>query len=307
LSFYFQEYGESAQSDREEVLGQKRKEISPGICSNVVQVGKNNENSSLEALCGRKTKPSSASQLLELLDTVDDHSDCNSKSMSEPDTLWNSCASKKNLSVEYLPAGTNLYVPNKTSKVARDTISTRLSKEQKPAGIRNNSHTLPSKITNNCDTVVDFISSRSTNVLLDAERNEMQSSVIEHTKHCDEIAKKKQLKLVSMLHRLKTDANSINENGSCRTENIGGVPRDITEKETSVSARSLFQVIANNVENSTQVKRQKVFDGVKNNSISPYSISYMKPERHNTALGAVFKQEASGSDTCVRSVNSLAR
>lgn len=222
LSFYFQEYGESAQSDREEVLGQKRKEISPGICSNVEQVGKNNKNSSLEASCGRKTKPSSALRLLELLDTIDDHSDCNSKSMSEPDTLWNSCASKKNSSVEYL-------------------------------------------------------------------------------------AKKKQPKLVSMLHRLKTDANSINENDSCRTENIGGVPRDITEKETSVSARSLFQVIANNVENSTQAKRQKVFDGVKNNSISPYSISYMKPERHNTALGAVFKQEASGNDTCVRSVNSLAR
>jgi len=283
----------------EEVLGhgmlyQKRKDISPGICSYVEQVGKCNENSS----------PSSA---LGLLDLIDHHSNCDSKSMSEPDT-WNSlCASKKNSSVEYLPAGANLCVTNKKSKDARDTETTCLRNEQKPAGVRNNSHPLLFKITNNCDTVLDVTSSPSTNVPLDAESSEVQSSVKKHTEHCDKNAKKKQHSLVSLLECLETEANSINENDSCRTENIGDVPYDVTEKETSVSTRSFFQVIANNVENSTQAKRQKVFDGVKNNSVSPNSIPDIKAKQHNAALGAVMKQEASGNDTHTRSVNSLVR
>lgn len=296
----------------EEVLGhgklcQKVKDISPGICSYVEQVGKCNENSSLEASHGGATKPSSPSSALGLLDLIDHHSNCDSKSMSEPDT-WNLlCASKKNSSVEYLPAGAYLNVSNKKSKDARDTKSTCLRNEQKPAGVRNDSHPLPFKITNNCDTVLDVISSQSTNAPLEAESSEVQSSVKKRTEHCDKIAKKKRQSLLSLLECLEMEANSINENDSCRTENIGDVPCDVTEKETSVSTRSFFQVIANNVENSTQAKRQMVFDGVKNNSISPDGIPDMKAKQHNAALGAVLKQEASGSDTHVRSVNSLVR
>jgi hypothetical protein len=299
------------QSDMEEVLGhgmlyQKRKDISPGICSYVEQVGKCNENSSSEASRGGATKPSSLSSALGLLDLIDHHSNCDSKSMSEPDT-WNSlCAGKKNSSVKYIPAGANFSVTNKKSKDARDTKSTYLRNEQKSAGVRNNSHPLPFKITNNCDTVLDVISSQSTNAPLDAESSGVQSSVKKHTEHCDKIAKKKQQSLVSLLECLETEANSVNENDSCRSENIGEVPCDITEKETSVPTRSFFQVIANNVENSTHAKRQKVFDGVKNNSVSPNSIPDVKIKQHNTALGAVLKQEASGNDTRVR-VNSLVR
>jgi hypothetical protein len=227
--------------------------------------------------------------------------------MNEPDT-WNSlCASKKNSSVEYLPAGANLPVTNKKSKDARDTKSTCLRNKQKPAGVRNNSHPQPFKITNNCDTVLDIISSQNTNAPLDAESSEVQNSVKKHTDHCDKIAKKKQQSLVSLLEYLETKTNSISENDSYRTENIGDVPCDITEKETSVSTRSFFQVIANNVENSTQAKRKKVFDDVKNNSISPNSIPDMKAKQHNAAFGAVSKQEASGNDTRARSVNSPVR
>jgi len=296
----------------EEVLGhemlyQKSKDISSGICSYVEQVGKCNESSSSESSRGGATNASSPSSVLGLLDLIDCHSNYDSKSMSEPDT-WNSlCASKKNSSVEYLPAGANLGVTNKKSKGARDTKSACVRNKQKAVGVRNNSHPLPFKITNNCDTVLDVISSQSTNAPLDAESNEVQSSVKKRTEHCDKIAKKKQQSLVSLLECLEMEANSINENDSCRTENIADVPCDITEKETSVSTRSFFQVIANSVENSTQAKRQKVFDGVKNNSVSPNSIPDMKAKQHNTALGAVLKQEASGSDTRVRSVNSVVR
>jgi hypothetical protein len=282
----------------------QRKDISPGICSYVEQVGKCNEYSSSEASHGGATKPSSA---LDLLDLIDHHSNCDSKSISELDS-WNSlCARKNNSSVEYLPAGAYLCVTNKKSKDARGTKSTCLRNEVKPAGVRKNSHPLPFKITNNCDTVLDVISSQSRNAPLDAESSEVQRSVKKHTEHCDKIAKKKQQSLLSLLDRLETEANSINENDSRRTENVGGVPCDITKKETSVSTRSLFQVIANNVENSTQAKRQKVFDGVKNNSVSPNNIPDMKAKQHNTALGAVLKQEASGNDTHVRTVNSLVR
>jgi len=296
----------------EEVLGhgmlyQKRKDISPGICSYVEQVGKCNESSSSESSHGGATKPSSPSSVLGLLNLIDHHSNYDSKSMSEPVT-WNSlCASKKNSSVEYLPAGANLDVTNKKSKDAKYTKRTCVRNEQKPVGVRNNSHPLPCKITNNCDTVLDVTSSQSANAPLDAESNEVQSLVKKHAEHCDKIAKKKQQSLVSLLECLKMEANSINESDNCRTENIGDVPCDITEKETSVSTRSFFQVIANNVENSAQAKRQKVFDGVKNNSVSPNSIPDMKAKQHNAALGAVLNQKASGNDTRVRSVNSLVR
>jgi hypothetical protein len=296
----------------EEVLGhgmlyQKMKDISPGISSYVERVGKCNESSSSESSHGGATKPSSPSSVLSLLNLIDRHSNYDSKSMSEPDT-WNSlCASKKNSSVEYLPAGANLGVTNKKSKDARETKSTHVRNEQKPVGVINNSHPLPCKITNNIDTVLDVISSQNTNAPLDAETNEVQSSVKKHAEHYDKIAKKKQQSLVSLLECLKMEANSINVNDSCRTENIGDVPCDITEKETSLSTRSFFQVIADNVENSTQAKRRKMFDGVKNNSVSPDSIPDMKAKQHNGALGAVLKQESSGNDTCVRSVNSLVR
>jgi hypothetical protein len=296
----------------EEVLGhgilyQKRKDISPGMCSYVEQMEKRNENNSSEASHGVATKPSSPLSALGLLDLIDHLSNCDSKSTSEPGT-WNSlCASKKNSSIKYLPAGANLCVTNTKSKDARDTKSTCLRNEQKPAGLRNNSRPLPFKMTNSCDTVLGIISSQSTNAPLGAESSEVQSSVKKRTEHCDKIAKKKQQSLVSLLDCLETEANSINENVSCRTENIGGVPRDITEKETSVSTRSFFQVIAHNVENSTQAKRQKVFDGVKNNSVSPNNVPDMKEKQHNAALGAVLEQEASGNDTHVRNVNSLVR
>jgi len=296
----------------EEVLGhgmlyQKRKDISSGICSYVEQVEKCNESSSLESSHGGATKLSSPLSLLDLLDVIDCHSNYGSKPMNEPDT-WNSLgASKKNSSVEYLPAGANLRVTNEKSKHTRDTKSICVRNEQKPVGVRSNSHPLSCKITNNCDTVIDVISSQSTNAPLDAENNEVQSSVKKHAEHCDKIAKKKQQSLVSLLECLKMEANSINENDSCRAENIGDVPCDITEKERSVSSRSFFQVIASNVENSTQAKRQKLFDGVKNNSVSPDSIPDMTAKQHNAARGAVLKQEASGNDTRVRSVNSLVR
>jgi hypothetical protein len=296
----------------EEVLGhgmlyQKRKDISPGMCSYVDQVGKCNENSRSEASREGAAKPSSPASALGLLDLLDHHSNCDSKSMSEQQT-WNSlCASKKNSSVRYLPAGASILVTNKKSKDARDTKSTCLRNEGKPTGVRNNSHPLPFKITNSCDTVLDVISSQSTNAPLDAQSSEVQSSVKKHTEHCDKIATKKQQSLLSLLECLEMEANSIKENDSCRTENVGDVPCDITEKKTSVSARSFFQVIANNMENSTQDKRQKVFGGVKNNSISPNSIPGVKAKQHNAAPGAVLKQEASGNDTRVRSVNPLAR
>jgi hypothetical protein len=98
------------------------------------------------------------------------------------------------------------------------------------------------------------------------------------------------------------EENSITENDSCRTENVGDLPCDITEKKTSVCARSFFHVIADCVSNSTLAK---VFSGVKNNFVSPNSIPDVKAKQHNAALGAVLKQEASGNDTRVRSVNSL--
>jgi hypothetical protein len=288
----------------EEVLGdgmlyQKRKDISPGTYSHVEQVGKCNESSSSEASRGGATKPSS---LLRLLDLIDCHSNCDNKSMSQPDTRNSLCASKKNLSVEYLPAGANLNVTNKKSKDARDTKSTCLRNKQKPAGVRNSSSPLPLKITNNCDTVLGVRSSQSTNAPLDTESSEVQSPVKKHTELCDKIAKKKQ-----QLDCLQMEANSNNENDSCRTENIGGVPCDITKKETSVSTRNFFKVIAKNVENSTQAKRKKVFDGVKNNSVSLNNIPDMKAKQHNAAPGAVLKQEASGNDTHGRSVDSLIR
>jgi hypothetical protein len=293
----------------EEVLGhgmlyQKRKDISPGTYSYVEQVGKCNESSNSEASHGGATKPSSP---LDLLDLIDRYSNCNSKSMSEPDTRNSLCANKKNSSVEYLPAGANLHVTDKKSKDARDTKSTCLRSKQKPAGVRNNSYRLPFKITNNCDTVLDVTSSQSINAPLDTESSEVQSAVKKHTEHCDKIAKKKEQSLMSLLDCLQMEADSNNKNDSSRTENIGGVPCDITKKETSVSAGSFFKIIANNVEKSTQAKRQKVFDGVKNNSVFSNSIPDMKAKQHNAALGAELKQEASGNDTHVRSVDSLVR
>jgi hypothetical protein len=300
------------QSGTEEAPGhgtmyQKRKDISPGICPYVKQVGKCNESSSSEASNGGAKKPSSPSSLLGLMSSINHHSNGDSISMSEPGTSNSLHASKENSSVEYIPAGANMCVINKKSKDARDTKSTRLRHEQKPAGVRDSSHLLPHNITNSSDTVLDFISSQSTSASLDRERNEVQSTVKKHTEHCDKIAKKKQQSLVSFLECLETDANSINENDSRRTENIGDVPCDITEKATSVAARSFFQVIANSVEDSTQAKKQKVFDCVKNNSVSPNSIPHMAAKRHDPALGSVLKQEASGNDTRVRSVNSLVR
>jgi hypothetical protein len=297
------------QSDTEETLGhgillQKRKEISPGAPSNVEQVRKCNENSSLEASHGGETKPSSPSSILGLLDLIDDHSNCDSKSMSEPDTSWNPlCDGKKNSSVEYLPAGANLSVCNKKSKDARDTKSTPLRKERKAAGVKNDSHTAPFKITSNCDIFSDITSSQSTNSPLDTERNEVHNSVIKHSEYRDKIAVKKQQKLGSS-ECLKMETSSIND---CRTENIGGVPRDVTKKETPVSTRSFFQVIANNVEKSTQARSPKGLYGVKNNSFSPNSTPDMKAGQPKAALGAVLKQEASGTDTRVKRVNSFAR
>jgi hypothetical protein len=309
LSFFFKEYGESGQSDMEEVLGhgtlyQKRKDISPGTCSHVEQVGKCNESSSSEASHGGATKSSS---LLSLLDLIDCHSNCDSKSMSQPDTRNSLCASKKNLSVEYLPAGANLRVTDKKSKYARDTKSTCLRNKQKPAGVRNSSYPIPLKITNNCDTVLGVRSSQSTNAPLDTDSSEVQSPVKKRTELCDKITKKKQQSLMSLLDCLQMEANSNNKNDSCRTENIGGVPCDITKKETSVSTRNFFQVVGKNVENSTQAKREKVFDGMKNNSVSPNNIPDMKAKQHNAARGAVLKQETSGNDTHGRSVDSLVR
>jgi hypothetical protein len=125
----------------EEVLGhgmlyQKRKDISPGMCSYVEQVGKCNENSRSEPSRGGAAKPSSPASALGLLDLIDHRSNCDSKSMSEQQT-WNSlCAGKKNSSVKYLPAGANLPVSNKKSKDATDTKSTCLRIEWKPTGVR---------------------------------------------------------------------------------------------------------------------------------------------------------------------------
>jgi hypothetical protein len=300
------------QSGTEEALGhgriyQKSKDISPGICPYVKQVEKCNESSSLEASHGDVKKPSSPSSILDLMSLIDHHSNGVSISMSEPDTSNSLRASKKKSSVEYLPAGAILRTTNKKSRDARDTKNTHLRHEQKPAGVRKNSHPLSFRITNSSDTVLDCVSSHSTSATLDTEGNEVQSSVKKHTEHCDKIAKNKQQSLVSLLECLETEANSINENDSCRTENIGDVPCDVTEKETSVATRSSFQVIAKSVENSTQANKQKVFDGVKNNSLSPNSIPDMMAKRHSPAVGAVLKQEASAKDTHVRSVNSLAR
>jgi hypothetical protein len=286
------------------MLYEKRKDISPGTYSYVEQVGKCNESSNSEASHGGATKPSSP---WDLLDLINHYSNCDSKSMSEPDTRNSLCANKKNSSVEFFPAGANFCVTDKKLKDARDTKSTCLRNKQKPAGVRNNSYCLPFEITNNCDTVLDITSSQSKNAPLDTGSSEVQSSVKNHSEHCAKIAKKKEQSLVSLLNCLQMEANSNNENDSCRTENIGGVPCDITKKEMSVPTGSFFKVIANNVENSTQAKRQKVFDGVKNNSVSQSRFTEMKAKQHNAALGAELKQEASGNDTHVRSVDSLVR
>jgi transcription elongation factor Elf1 len=296
------------QNGTEEALGhgtiyQKRKDISPGICPYVKQVVMCNESSSSEASNGGAKKPSSPSSL----SLINHHSNGDSISMSEPGTSNSLRASKENSSVEYIPAGANICINNKKLKDERDTKSTRLRREQKPAGVRDSSHPLPLNITNSSDTVLDFISSQSTSATFDRERNEVQSSVKKHTEHCDKIAKKKQQSLVSFFECLEMGANSINKNDSHRTENIGDVPCDITEKETSVATKSFFQVIANSVDNSTQAKKQKMFDDVKNNSVSPNSIPDVTAKRHDPALGSVLKQEASRGDTRVRSVNSLAR
>lgn len=304
------------QSDKEELLGhgmliQKSKVVSPGVCSkltmaNVEQVGKCNESSSSKASHEGETKPSSQSPVLQLLHLIG-NLNYNSKSMNEPDTSWASLyAGKKNLSVEYFPAGSDLNVANKKSKDARCIKNKPVLNEGKCASVRNDSPAVPVKTTNNCYTASDIILSQSTNVPLDTARNEVQSSVIKNSEHCNVITMKKQQK--SLLQCQQTPTNSVSESVSCRTEGIGGVPCVIAEKEkTSVPTRNVLRVIAVNVGKSTQARRQKIFDGLKNNTLSPISTPDMKASQPKAALEPVLKQEVPGNCTQVKSVNSLAR
>jgi hypothetical protein len=288
----------------------RRKEISPGVHSkltltNVEKVGKWNESSNLEKWNESSNLEASheheikASPMLGLLDLIDRHSDHDSNSISELNNT---------LSTEYIPAGANLVTNNKMSKNQRGINSASLTNKGRSfVDVRNDSHSLSFKNTKKYDSVSDIFP-QSTSVSSDTERNEVQSSVVIHSEHSEQIGVKKQQRPLSLLECLQAKTNSVIKNSNSRPENGGGTQCDITEKSiTSVSTRSIIQDIVNSMEKTTQSKRQDLLDDLKKNFQSPSSIPDMTTRLPQAALKAMLKRETSGNDTQMKPVNSLAR